>query len=106
MDNRILPYQVSGQVLHYIMPKEVDHHVAQSLCKELDLLVDAHQIRELILDFKETEFMDSSGIGVVIGRSKTLGFRSGKVNVMHLGKRIEAIFKASGLYKVVGLKEE
>ena len=88
------------------MPKEVDHHVAQGLCRELDMLVDTHQIKELVLDFKETEFMDSSGIGVVIGRSKTLGFREGKVWVTHLSKRIDSIFRASGLYKIVGLKEE
>ena len=50
--------------------------------------------------------MDSSGIGVVIGRSKTMGFRNGKLNVVHLSKRVDAIFKATGLYKIVGLKEE
>ena len=105
MKNRELPYQVSGQVLHYMMPEEVDHHVAQGLCKELDMLVDAHRIKELVLDYKETSFMDSSGIGVVIGRSKMLGFRDGKVYVTHLSKRMDDIFKATGLYKVVSLKE-
>jgi len=105
MKNKTLPYQINGQVLHYVMPKEVDHHVAQGLCKELDMLVDAYQIEELLLDFKETEFMDSSGIGVVIGRSKMLGFRGGKVSVTHLSNRIDNIFKATGLYKVVSLKE-
>ena len=106
MNNRKLHCQVSGQVLHYIMPKEIDHHVAQGLCRELDMLVEIHQIRELVLDFRETEFMDSSGIGVVIGRSKTMGFRNGKVNAVHLSTRIDMIFKATGLYKIVGLKEE
>ncbi len=106
MNSRMVSYKVSGQVLYYTMPKEVDHHVSQGLCRELDMLVDTHQIKELVLDFKETELMDSSGIGVVIGRSKTLGFREGKVWVTHLSKRIDSIFRASGLYKIVGLKEE
>jgi len=105
MENKIVSYQVYGQAMLYTMPKEIDHHVAQKLCKELDLLVDAYQIKELILDFKETEFMDSSGIGVVIGRRKTMGFRSGKVYVANLGKRIDDIFQASGLYKIVSKKE-
>lgn len=104
MDNRILPYQVSGQVLHYIMPKEVDHHVAQSLCKELDMLVDAHQIRELILDFKETEFMDSSGIGVVIGRSKTMRFRRGSIAATGIGKRVDKILRSAGIYQLIQVK--
>lgn len=106
MEQNIVPYQVSGHAINYHMPKEVDHHVAQKLCKELDMLIEAYQIKELTLDFIETEFMDSSGIGVVIGRSKTLRFRDGKLYVRNLNHRIDAIFRAIGLYKVADLKEE
>lgn len=106
MEKNIIAYQVKGQVLCYRMPREVDHHVAQRLCRELDMLVDSHQVRELILDFGETEFMDSSGIGVVIGRSKTMGFHSGQLFVVNVGKRVDAIFHSTGLYKIVGKKEE
>lgn len=105
MEHKMVSFHVDGQAMYYRMPKELDHHVAQSLCKELDMLVDAYQIKELVLDFKETEFMDSSGIGVVIGRSKTMAFRRGSVCVTHLGKRINDIFLATGLYKVVDVKE-
>ena len=105
MENNIVPYHVIGQVMHYTMPKELDHHVAQKLCKELDMLVDAYQVKELVLDFTQTEFMDSSGIGVVIGRSKTMGFRGGRLSVIHLQKRVDSIFRATGLYKVVNVKE-
>lgn len=101
----ILPYEIKDRMLVYKMPKEVDHHVAQNLCKELDMLVDAYQIKELILDFNQTEFMDSSGIGVVIGRSKTMQFHDGKIYATHIGKRVEMIFKSAGLYKIVSVKE-
>ena len=57
-------YEVRGRGLIYRMPKELDHHVAQQLCKELDMLIETLSIQELELDFLETEFMDSSGIGV------------------------------------------
>lgn len=106
MNNKIIPYDVSGQALHYVIPKELDHHVAERLCRELDGLVDAYQIKELVLDFKDTEFMDSSGIGLVIGRSKTMRFRNGKICVMHLNKRIENIFQSTGLYQLVQVKGE
>ena len=105
MENTIVSYQVKGQVMFYTMPQELDHHVAQTLCKELELLLNAYQIKELILNFEETEFMDSSGIGVVIGRSKMMRFRNGKVYVVNLGKRIDDIFHAAGLYKIVDKKE-
>lgn len=108
MENRKLPgegYQVKGQVLTYFMPKELDHHVAQKLCKELDLLVETHMITELVLDFEKTEFMDSSGIGVIIGRGKTMQFRGGKISAVHMGKRVNMIFQSAGLGKMVEVKE-
>jgi len=104
-ENKIMSYKVEGQVIIYQMPKELDHHVAQKLCKELDMLVDSYQPKELILDFANTEFMDSSGIGVIIGRSKTMGFREGKVCVINMGKRVETIFYSAGLNKIVEVKE-
>ena len=106
MNDRKLHYQVSGQVLHYIMPKEIDHHVAQGLCKELDMLVESFGIKELELDFSQTEFMDSSGIGVIIGRSKTMQFREGKLTASHMGRRIGMIFQSVGLEKIVEVKGE
>lgn len=106
MENQmILPYEIEDRKLVYKMPKELDHHVAQRLCKEMDMLVDAHQIKELVLDFTKTEFMDSSGIGVVIGRSKTMQFHGGEIYAAHMGKRVEMIFKSAGLYKIVAIKE-
>lgn len=99
-------YQVNGQVLIFYMPKELDHHVAQSLCRELDALIESHVVKELVLDFENTEFMDSSGIGVIIGRGKTMQFRGGKVYAAHMGKRVKMIFDSAGLGRMVEVKEE
>ena len=98
-------YELRGQKLVFYMPKEVDHHVSQQLCKELDMLVEAYAVQELELDFSRTEFMDSSGIGVVIGRSKTLQFRGGKLTASHLQRRVQMIFQSAGLQKIVEVKE-
>lgn len=103
---RIVPFQVVGQRMVYEMPKEVDHHISQKLCKELDMLIDAYQLKELALDFSSTEFMDSSGIGVVIGRSKTMRFHGGEMTAMHLGHRVKMIFESAGLNKIVKVKGE
>ena len=98
-------YEVRGHALVYRMPKELDHHVAQELCKELDMLIEAFTVNQLELDFAQTEFMDSSGIGVIIGRSKTMQFRNGKLVASHMSQRVEHIFKATGLQKIVEIKE-
>lgn len=109
MKERKLPgedYQVKGQTLIYYMPKELDHHVAKDLCRQLDMLVESYMVQELILDFQKTEFMDSSGIGVIIGRGKTMQFRRGKIYAAHMGKRVNMIFQSAGLGKMVEIKEE
>ena len=101
-----LSYKREGTTLYYWMPKELDHHVAQWLCRELDSLIEVYQIKELILNFSQTEFMDSSGIGVVIGRHKTMKFHKGILYVERLGTRVEAIFKSAGLFRIIEVKGE
>lgn len=106
MENRYEKrYEVRGHALIYYMPKELDHHVAQQLCKELDMLVEAFSVTVLELDFTKTEFMDSSGIGVIIGRNKTMQFRGGKLMASNMSERVKNIFKATGLQKIVEIKE-
>lgn len=101
-----LSYEREGTSLRYWLPKELDHHTAQKVCREIDSLIDAYRIKELILDFSWTEFMDSSGIGVVIGRQKTMKFHKGMIYVEHLGSRMEIMFKAAGLFQIVKVKGE
>ncbi len=94
-------YQLKDGCMRIAMPKEVDHHCAEQLRKEADLLIGAYHIRRLVFDFAETEFMDSSGIGVVIGRCKNMGYGGGEVLAEHLNERIQKIFIVSGLHKMI-----
>ena len=94
-------YEVVGVRMRFYMPEELDHHVAGELKDKLDGLIDAYQIRELILDFSKTVFMDSSGIGVVIGRSRKMSFLGGTVMAANLSGRAEKLFHASGLHRMI-----
>ena len=71
-------YQLKEGCLTIQMPKELDHHEAGRLKLEADYLIGAYHVRRLVFDFRETEFMDSSGIGVIIGRCKRWDFPVGK----------------------------
>ena len=94
-------YHMEKQELIIPMPKELDHHAAKTLGRGIDFLVDSWQIKKLVLDFAETQFMDSSGIGVIIGRKKTMDLYGGQLQVMHLGERARQIFEKSGLLRLV-----
>ena len=99
-------YCVEGVRLIYQLPQEVDHHVAKELCGEMDRLIESLGIMELVLDFSRTEFMDSSGIGVVIGRSRTMGFRHGSIAAIGIGKRVDRILRSAGVYRILQVKED
>lgn len=98
-------YEIKGIQMRYHMPKEVDQHAADEIRTFLEQMIQSGQIRKLIFDFTETEFMDSSGIGVVIGRCRTLGYYDGKVSAANIGDRVDKIFQASGLYRIIEIEE-
>lgn len=63
-------YRKEADCMIVPMPQEVDHHVANGMSREIDLLAESWHVHKIIFDFAETDFMDSSGIGVLIGRKK------------------------------------
>ena len=98
-------YEQTGGKLTVYTPKELDHHEAGKLRAEVDMLIDTYQARCLVFDFSNTEFMDSSGIGVVIGRCRNMGFFGGEVYAKNLNERIEKIFTVSGLKKMIKIEK-
>lgn len=99
-------YEVAESCLIIKVPQELDHHYADIMRTEVELLLQIHRTRNLVFDFEETEFMDSSGIGVLIGRSRNLGFCNGVVYAKNLNSRVKKIFQASGLNKIIYVMKE
>ncbi len=94
-------YELKAGCLTISMPKELDHHSAEQLRMEADLLIDSYQVRSLVFDFAGTEFMDSSGIGVLIGRCRNMNYCGGSVKAQHMNERIQKIFRISGLHSLM-----
>lgn len=94
-----------GSLIVYV-PKELDHHQANVLRAETDLLIDVHHVRHLIFDFSETDFMDSSGIGVIIGRCRNMQFAGGDVSACNLNRHVNKIFSVSGLKKIIRIEQD
>ena len=101
-------YELKDGTLRICVPRELDHHLATQLRQETDLLIEAYRVRKLIFDFSGTEFMDSSGIGVLIGRCKSMSYSGGEVIAENLNERVQKIFVVSGLHKIIKIhtKEE
>lgn len=80
---------------------ELDHFCAQSVRRELDTLLQDPSVKTLILDFASLNFMDSSGIGVILGRYRILRDRGGSVAVSHMNQHITRIFHMSGMDRII-----
>ena len=91
----------NGEKLLVGLDGELDHFCAQSIRRELDQLLTDPHITQLILDLSGLTFMDSSGIGVILGRYRILRDRGGCVAVMHMNPHIARIFHMSGMNKVI-----
>jgi len=98
-------YELKQGCLTISVPKELDHHSAEQLRQEADLLIDSYRVRRLVFDFSGTEFMDSSGIGVLIGRCRNMNYCGGSVRARNVNDRIQKIFHISGLHYLMETEE-
>ena len=98
--------QVQENYLTIFLPGELDHHNAEEIRRESDRLIERNHIRYVIFDFRETNFMDSSGIGVIMGRYKRVYLLGGEVFAVHANRRMKQILTMSGIAKIMQIYEE
>ena len=94
-------YMVTGDRLVISMNAELDHHLADEMRDVIDTIIEERGVRHLIFDFSKISFMDSSGIGVIIGRCRNMGYFGGEVVAQNLNERVQKIFTISGLHKII-----
>ena len=84
---------------------EIDHHNAAGLRNKIDAAVENAYPELLILDFGGVTFMDSSGIAVVINALRQMNKIEGKLILTGIQSQPRKVFRASGLDKLVEIKE-
>ncbi len=80
---------------------ELDHHSAEEIRKEIDRVYFEKRLAHIVLDLKKLNFMDSSGIGLIMGRYKNVSDNGGKLVLVNVSSRVEKILKMSGILKIV-----
>ena len=90
-----------GRELELFLQGELDHHGAKGLLQRLDREIETALPLRLTLDFSAVTFMDSSGIGLIIGRYKILKRRGGQMAIHSGNRRVDRILQLSGLYEII-----
>lgn len=98
-------FQVIDNCLMIKLPEEVDHHRAGFICEQADEFILQKGVEHVVFDFEDTKFMDSSGIGIIMGRYKQISCFGGKVYVIHADRQIKRILQMSGLQRIVEMIE-
>ena len=101
-----MKYQVQENCLTVFLPRELDHHNAEEIRKESDHLIEHNHIRYVIFDFAETNFMDSSGIGVILGRYKRIRKSGGCFCISGCSGYIEKLLEMSGVLSLIPAAED
>ena len=99
-------FLIKGSWLIVSMPEEVDHSSSNDLRNAADLVLDNYDIHRIIFDFSDTLFMDSSGIGMMMGRYRNIIKKGGDMVAVHANRRIEKIMYLSGIYKLIPIVKE
>ncbi len=94
---------VKGEVVSAYIEGELDHHTAAHIRKEIDSAVELNMPSLLVLDFSAVSFMDSSGIGLVMGRFRNLQPTGATMHITGTSPQIYKIMKLSGIEKLAKL---
>ena len=81
--------------------EEIDDHNVKKIRGKADYEIERYMPKKVILDFDSVTFMDSAGIGLIIGRYKFAKIIGAKLEVANLSKNVQRIFEMSGILKLV-----
>lgn len=95
-----------GKVLEIYLTGELDHHNMKPIREEIDFEAERLLPEELILDFAGVTFMDSSGIGLVMGRSRLMQTLGGSVTVRNSPPSVKKVMRLAGLDKIAKFSEK
>lgn len=92
---------MEDKLLIFEIVEELDHHTCERIRKRADYEIQRFMPKKVILDLKRVNFMDSAGIGLVLGRYKTTNSFGGTLELANVDEKLQKIFKMSGMLKII-----
>lgn len=93
--------KIYNNTLYVLLSGELDEHTAFYTRTKLDSLFEGRDFKQIIIDLSELDFMDSTGIGVLIGRYKKMKEKGISIFICNPSTHAEKIFKMTGLYDIM-----
>lgn len=94
-------FSMTRKALVVSVTGDIDQHNAASIREQIDLKISFEGVRKVIFDFSNLDFMDSSGIGIIIGRYKLMTAVNGEVCVVVRKPTLRKLLELSGVQRIV-----
>ncbi len=95
--------KLTGRTLIAVLPTEIDHHIAKDVRERIDKEMFLHRPDTLKLDFSYVQFMDSSGLALIIGRVGTAEAVGALVKLFGMSDRLLRLVRLAGIEKMTSL---
>lgn len=96
---------IEEKMLLIEITEELDHHASERIRRRVDYEIQRFMPKRVVFDFRMVKFMDSAGIGLLIGRYKTAKLYGGQVELANVSDKIKKIFEMSGVLKIMSIVE-
>ena len=96
-------YNAEDKLLLLEITEEIDHHTTEKIRRRADYEIQRYMPRKAIFDFSSVSFMDSAGIGLIIGRYKLLSMLGGELEIINVRPNVEKILHISGILKLISI---
>ncbi len=97
--------EFDSETLYCRLSGEIDHHTALPIRLEIDDRIESCRPRHTVMDFSDVTFMDSSGIGLVMGRYKILSEFGGELEITGLSNNSYKVMRLAGLDRIATIKK-
>ncbi len=98
-------YYNEEKLLILKLTEEIDECTVQKIRRKADYEIERYMPRKVIFDFNSVTFMDSAGIGLIIGRYRIANMLGGTVEIANVTESIKKILELSGLLKIIKITE-
>ena len=101
-----IEYLNKDKSLLFKITEEIDHHAVEKIRRKADLEIEKHIPRKVIFDFSNVTFMDSAGIGLLLGRYKNITSLGGSLEVINATETVNKILVMSGVNKIININRK
>lgn len=98
----LLTHLRQGKRLIIKLRGEIDHHTAKEIREQMDTLIWRYPVETLVVDVGDVTFMDSSGIGILIGRYRIMKKTGGAIRIRGARDQVDRILEFAGIYQICG----